>query len=182
MSNGTWSDLVPTCSRGYSIHCENESFSTRYIIWRQISRVGAKCPLLPTIKNGFIVDTTREYLYGDEARVQCNRGYKLSGSNIIQCGPNQRFDNVPTCEGTIADIFFYYYYFYYIFVILFFIIFFLLLFYDRSVISEGWTGVWKGLTNCAADFKRCLAIIFTTLVRRLCSSKYRVHAAAVKLS
>lgn len=68
------------------------------------SRVGAKCPLLPTIKNGFVVDTSREYFYGDEARVQCNRGYKLSGSNIIQCGPNQRFDNVPTCEGRIANI------------------------------------------------------------------------------
>lgn len=64
-----------------------------------LSRVGAKCPLLPTIKNGFVVDTTKDYFYGDEARVQCNRGYKLSGSNIIQCGPNQLFDNVPTCEG-----------------------------------------------------------------------------------
>jgi len=61
--------------------------------------LGAKCPILPTIKNGFVVDTGRDYLFGDEARVQCNRGYKLTGSNIIQCGPYQRFDNVPTCEG-----------------------------------------------------------------------------------
>lgn len=51
------------------------------------------------IKNGYVVDPTREYYFGDEARVQCNRGYKLTGSNIIQCGPNQLFDNVPTCEG-----------------------------------------------------------------------------------
>ena len=83
-----------------------ENSSLRGILYfTTLSRVlGAKCPLLPTIKNGFIVDTTREYFYGDEARVQCNRGYKLSGSNIIQCGPNQRFDNVPTCEGTITDV------------------------------------------------------------------------------
>lgn len=60
---------------------------------------GAKCPVLPTIKSGFIVDPTREYYFGDEARVQCNRGYKLTGSNIIQCGPSQRFDNVPSCDG-----------------------------------------------------------------------------------
>ncbi|EZA50646.1 Sushi, von Willebrand factor type A, EGF and pentraxin domain-containing protein [Ooceraea biroi] len=73
MSNGTWSDEVPTCSR-------------------------ATCPILPTIKNGFVVDIGRDYFFGDEARVQCNRGYKLTGSNIIQCGPYQRFDNVPTCE------------------------------------------------------------------------------------
>ncbi|XP_077268738.1 sushi, von Willebrand factor type A, EGF and pentraxin domain-containing protein uif isoform X1 [Temnothorax americanus] len=73
MSNGTWSDEVPTCSR-------------------------AKCPLLPTIKNGFVVDIGKDYFFGDEVRVQCNRGYKLTGSNIIQCGPYQRFDNVPTCE------------------------------------------------------------------------------------
>ncbi|XP_032681239.1 sushi, von Willebrand factor type A, EGF and pentraxin domain-containing protein 1 isoform X1 [Odontomachus brunneus] len=73
MSDGTWSDQVPTCSR-------------------------AKCPLLPTIKNGFVVDTGRDYYFGDEARVQCNRGYKLTGSNIIPCGPHRYFDNVPTCE------------------------------------------------------------------------------------
>lgn len=60
---------------------------------------GARCPLLPTIKNGFVVDNGRGHFFGDEARVQCNKGYKLIGSNIIQCGPYQRFDNVPICEG-----------------------------------------------------------------------------------
>lgn len=60
---------------------------------------GAKCPVLPTIKNGFVVDVTREYYFGDEARVQCNRGYKLTGTNLIQCGASQYFENVPKCEG-----------------------------------------------------------------------------------
>lgn len=101
MSNGTWSDEVPTCSRGYLIYSKQV---VKQFVLMIDSRVGAKCPLLPTIKNGFVVDTNREYFYGDEARVQCNRGYKLSGSNIIQCGPNQRFDNVPTCEGRVANI------------------------------------------------------------------------------
>lgn len=50
------------------------------------------------IIHGFVVDETREYYFGDEARVQCNRGYKLTGSNIIQCGTHQKFENVPTCE------------------------------------------------------------------------------------
>ncbi|KAE8736819.1 hypothetical protein FOCC_FOCC017725 [Frankliniella occidentalis] len=73
MSNGTWSSAPPACRR-------------------------ACCPTFPTIKNGFIVDTTNEYLYGDEARVQCFKGYKLSGNNIIRCGPNQDFLNPPRCD------------------------------------------------------------------------------------
>ncbi|XP_012280254.1 sushi, von Willebrand factor type A, EGF and pentraxin domain-containing protein 1 [Orussus abietinus] len=73
MSNGSWSDNVPTCSR-------------------------AQCPVLPTIKNGFLVDGRRQYFFGDDATVQCNRGYKLTGPNVIQCGPQQKFENVPSCE------------------------------------------------------------------------------------
>lgn len=72
-SNGTWSDEVPTCSRK---HCHD----------------------FPVVKNGFIVDTTRKYFFGDEGRVQCYKGYKLSGSNIIRCDANQTFDNAPTCD------------------------------------------------------------------------------------
>ena len=61
---------------------------------------GAECPKLPEINNGFIIDSTRQYHFGDEARVQCHRGFKLiGGSSIIKCGPNQKFLNVPKCEG-----------------------------------------------------------------------------------
>lgn len=73
MSNGTWSDEVPTCTR-------------------------KECHKFPEIKNGFIVDTNRQYFFGDEARVQCYKGYKLNGSNIIRCDTEQNFDNAPTCE------------------------------------------------------------------------------------
>ncbi|XP_050541159.1 sushi, von Willebrand factor type A, EGF and pentraxin domain-containing protein 1 [Daktulosphaira vitifoliae] len=74
MSNGTWSSGVPICSR-------------------------AECAKLPEIANGFVMDQTRKYFYGDEARVQCHRGFKLSGgSSIIKCGANQTFINVPKCE------------------------------------------------------------------------------------
>ncbi|CAG7724478.1 unnamed protein product [Allacma fusca] len=73
MSNGTWSGDVPTCAR-------------------------KQCYVIPTIKNGFIVDSTREFYYDDEARVQCHRGYRLLGQNIIKCGPNQQFVDLPMCE------------------------------------------------------------------------------------
>lgn len=60
---------------------------------------GAKCPLLPEITNGIIIDSTKQYFYGDEARVQCHRGFKLiEGSSIIKCGANQKFIGVPKCE------------------------------------------------------------------------------------
>lgn len=62
--------------------------------------IGAECSKLPEIANGFITDSSKQYLFGDEARVQCNRGFKLTGgSTIIKCGPNQKFLNVPKCEG-----------------------------------------------------------------------------------
>ncbi|KAK6617037.1 hypothetical protein RUM44_005394 [Polyplax serrata] len=73
MSNGTWSQNVPTCTR-------------------------AICPNFPTIRNGFVTDLSRDYYYGDEGRVQCHRGYKLTGPNIIRCGVNQEFSDVPRCE------------------------------------------------------------------------------------
>lgn len=79
MSNGTWSDNVPTCSR-------------------------KRCYKFPEIKNGFIVDPGRQYFFGDEARVQCYKGYKLSGPNIIKCDADQNFDSMPTCEGKIQLI------------------------------------------------------------------------------
>jgi phosphatidate phosphatase PAH1 len=42
---------------------------------------------------------SREYYFGDEARVQCYKGYKLTGSNIIKCSIGQEFLNPPKCEG-----------------------------------------------------------------------------------
>lgn len=68
---------------------------------------GAECSELPTIDNGFIIDPSRQYLYGDEARVQCHRGFKLTGgSSIIKCGALQKFLNVPKCEGLFTFFFF----------------------------------------------------------------------------
>ena len=49
-SNGTWSSAVPTCSR-------------------------KRCFDFPEIENGFIVDKSIPYFYGDTARVECHRGY-----------------------------------------------------------------------------------------------------------
>lgn len=63
--------------------------------------LGAECTILPEISNGFVIDQTRKYFYGDEARVQCHRGFKLTGgSSIIKCGVSQTFSNVPKCEGS----------------------------------------------------------------------------------
>lgn len=73
MSNGTWSSDVPSCSR-------------------------KRCYDFPEVDDGFIVDSTRKYYYGDEARVQCFKGYKLNGTNIIKCSSEQTFESVPTCE------------------------------------------------------------------------------------
>lgn len=73
MSNGTWSSDVPSCTR-------------------------KRCYEFPSVKNGFIVDTTRQYFFGDEARVQCYKGFKLNGTNIIKCDTDQSFRNPPTCD------------------------------------------------------------------------------------
>lgn len=67
---------------------------------------GAACPISPQIANGFVIDSNHKYFYGDEARVQCHKGFKLiGGSNIIKCGPTQTFLNIPKCEGIMQIIF-----------------------------------------------------------------------------
>lgn len=63
------------------------------------------CPKLPEISNGFIIDASQRYFFGDEARVQCHKGFKLvGGSNIIRCGPDQAFLNPPKCEGNLYSV------------------------------------------------------------------------------
>ena len=57
MSNGTWSGEVPNCSK-------------------------ALCPKFPEIKNGFIVDQSRIYMFGDEARVQCFKGKYIFSASL----------------------------------------------------------------------------------------------------
>jgi Calcium-binding EGF domain/Sushi repeat (SCR repeat) len=37
-------------------------------------------------------------LYGDDARVQCFKGFKLNGPSIIKCDTEQEFDGMPTCD------------------------------------------------------------------------------------
>ena len=46
-SNGTWSSAVPTCTR-------------------------KRCFGFPEIENGFVVDKTREYYFGDQVRLYAN--------------------------------------------------------------------------------------------------------------
>ncbi len=75
-----------------------------------------RCHTLPKVPNGFVVgggggggapgDQGRpaEHYYGDQARVECHRGYTRIGSNIISCGAEGEFSNVPTCQGEFSRV------------------------------------------------------------------------------
>ncbi|UYV83192.1 clec-78 [Cordylochernes scorpioides] len=73
MSDGQWSSAPPTCQR-------------------------AQCPIVPEIANGFVMEPQRPYFFGDEAKVQCHRGFRLEGNAVITCGPNQNFTELPMCR------------------------------------------------------------------------------------
>lgn len=79
-SNGRWNAKPPVCER-------------------------VSCPILPEIENGFLIHNGQNtsmiknhYLFEDEIRVHCNRGFKLIGPSVIKCTANQTFSTLPTCE------------------------------------------------------------------------------------
>ena len=72
-SNGTWSSAVPSCSR-------------------------IRCYDFPELANGYIIDKSKEYFYGDTARAECYSGYNRIGSNVITCSEDQTFTGLPECE------------------------------------------------------------------------------------
>ena len=71
-SNGTWSSDVPNCTR-------------------------KRCFKFPEIENGIIEDQKKPYYYQDQAKVRCYKGFRLIGSNIISCGEEEEFTNLPKC-------------------------------------------------------------------------------------
>lgn len=79
-SNGKWNARPPICER-------------------------VSCPVLPEIENGFLIHNGQNtsmvksrYLFEDEIRVHCNRGFYLVGPPVIKCTANQTFSTLPTCE------------------------------------------------------------------------------------
>ena len=79
-SNGKWNSKSPYCER-------------------------VSCPVLPEIENGFLIHNGQNtsmiknrYLFEDEIRVHCNRGFRLIGPSIIKCTANQTFSALPICE------------------------------------------------------------------------------------
>ena len=71
-SNGTWSSSVPTCTR-------------------------KRCHNFAEIENGIIENKDRPYYYQDRATVRCDKGFRLIGTNIITCGEDQEFTDLPEC-------------------------------------------------------------------------------------
>ena len=56
-----------------------------------------RCFKFPDIKDGFIETQDKPYYYQDRASVRCNKGFRLIGTNIISCGEDQEFVNLPKC-------------------------------------------------------------------------------------
>ena len=72
-SNGTWSSSVPNCTR-------------------------KRCFNFPGIKDTFVErQAQKPYYYQDRVSVRCNKGFRLIGTNIISCGEDQEFVDLPEC-------------------------------------------------------------------------------------
>lgn len=69
-----------------------------YVTTICLCSLGKQCHQVPKVKNGFVTETDREYFFDDEARVQCQKGYRLLGNSVVKCGPDQIFDDLPVCE------------------------------------------------------------------------------------
>src|SRR5690606_20871550 len=86
-SNGRWSGRPPVCERIF-------------------------CQAPPIIPNGYLVHAngtlllntatysalSGRFMFENELRVQCHRGYRLTGSSIIKCTADRVFSEPPVCE------------------------------------------------------------------------------------
>ena len=71
------------------------SFRSRLTI--RVLTVAATCPQPPPLKNG--ITTSRTVRGSEHAEFQCNQGYQLRGSAVIDCIRGKWRGAVPACIG-----------------------------------------------------------------------------------
>lgn len=64
---------------------------------------GVQCQVPEKVVNGYISAPDEAY-FGDTIDVNCDLGYRLSGSATVTCQANQQFENIPECMGMCEKI------------------------------------------------------------------------------
>ena len=59
----------------------------------------------PTISDGSVSPSDATVDYDATYEVSCDTGFTISASSTMTCGADGTFDQTPTCEGKIQNIF-----------------------------------------------------------------------------
>lgn len=102
--------VVYDCEDGYKLQGEKTRTCRRGVtgngVWtgydNQCKAVNCPVPVIP--QNGDIKDSKTSFKFGDIIRFECDQGYKLIGSDNLQClASGSWFGNQPTCEAITCE-------------------------------------------------------------------------------
>ncbi|VDO92474.1 unnamed protein product [Soboliphyme baturini] len=125
LENGTWSDLPPTCERKYSVIAWRVKFNVTFeykcsfgkAVQGNSTRVcmadgtwsggvptcaDVECGVPPPIENGKFFLTSNSSAISNTAQYSCDKGYRLVGISVLNCGPNGLWSPAvaPLCYGS----------------------------------------------------------------------------------
>ncbi|VDI22601.1 receptor-type tyrosine-protein phosphatase T [Mytilus galloprovincialis] len=89
------------CDEGYELLSANIITCQGDGTWsdKQTNCTGVSCPTLPKVDNALPPTKLEGYRYPETLNITCETGYKVEGSDLLQCNSSGKWGFIPQCKG-----------------------------------------------------------------------------------